>query len=171
MEVSKTPKLIVNPAVNLDDQESWERADVPVHYKRILERIIGQEQRGADADGEGQDVERYLRVDGQNYLVVPAVLELLQMLEEYAQLCQDLSSHAVEIPQRMAELLKLFNQEAQRLVLGGQLQRKTMKKLNAANLALCSQCCALVADVLPKLQTRLLNSLQAATPGPADGGA
>mmetsp|Transcript_10019 Transcript_10019/g.22476 ORF Transcript_10019/g.22476 Transcript_10019/m.22476 type:complete len:1009 (+) Transcript_10019:101-3127(+) len=154
------------------ENERWERADVPMPYKRILDKLVAQQEDAPPEVTEGQDVERYLRVDGQNYLVVPAVLELLQLLSEYAQMCRDFQSLAAEILQRMAELLKLFNQQSQKLVLGGNaVQRQIMKKVTAANLALCSQCCALVADVLPKLQARLQSMLGSGSAGGRNAGA
>merc|ERR1712137_270103 len=144
------------------EQEKWERTDVPVAYHQILERLVGKKQPALSGS---QEIERFLRVEGINFLVVPAALTLMQVLSEYVQLCQDLTSLSGEILQRMVHLLRLFNQQAQKLMLGGQsVQRQLLKRITAANLALCSQCCALVSHVLPKLQSNLLDVLR----GPKD---
>lgn len=65
-----------------------------------------------------------------------------------------------EIVQRMTNVLRLFNQKTYEFVLrAGAVQKGTLKRITAANLALSSQCCGLVAQVLPSLQANLLNIL------------
>lgn len=140
------------------EQERWERTDVPVQYKKILETdILGHPEAGEQGSEDGNPpVERYLHVEGSHYLVVPAVLTLLQLLAEYIRLCRDFSDMTAEVVQRMCQLLRLFNQRAQRLVLDGQaVHHKVLPNIKAANLALSSQCCGLMAQVLPLLQSRL----------------
>lgn len=142
------------------EQERWERTDVPVQYKIILDKLLGHEVE-VQQNEEGRDdgaapVERYLHVEGSHYLVVPAVLTLLQLLAEYINLCRDFSDMTPEVVQRMCQLLRLFNQKAHNLVLNGQaVQHKVLPNIKAANLAMSSQCCGLMAQVLPLLQTRL----------------
>ncbi|CAE8682017.1 unnamed protein product, partial [Polarella glacialis] len=116
------------------EQERWERTDVPMQYSRMLSQMLGREQppqqpsptqKDVDANGvsveaqQQQTVERYLHVDGIHFLVVPAVLTLLQLLNDYVQLCRDFGDLAAEVVQRMCMLLRNFNQRAQRLVLSG----------------------------------------------------
>ncbi|CAE7242555.1 VPS54 [Symbiodinium natans] len=147
------------------EQERWARTDVPAQYRRIVHRLLGAEDLSAE-QGEGSpeaeegltpvSVERYLHVEGTHYLVVPAVLTLVQLLGDYVGLCHDFSEMMAEVVQRMCQLLRLFNQRAQRLVLNGQaVQHKVLPKITAANLALCSQSCGVVAQLLPLLQARL----------------
>eukprot|EP00434_Breviolum_minutum_P015916 symbB.v1.2.014027.t1/scaffold994.1/size146050/3 len=142
------------------EQERWERTDVPVQYKIILDNLLGHDaevqQSGEVRDDADASVERYLHVEGSHYLVVPAVLTLLQLLADYIRLCRDFSDMTPEVVQRMCQLLRLFNSKAQRLVLNGQaVQHKVLPNIKAANLALSSQCCGLMAQILPILQTRL----------------
>ncbi|CAJ1345586.1 unnamed protein product [Effrenium voratum] len=109
----------------------------------------------ADEDAD-QPAERYLHVEGTQYQVVPAALTLLQLLADYVQLCHDFSEMTAEVVQRMCQLLRLFNHRAQRMILNGQaVQHKVLPRITAANLALSSQCCGLMAQVLPLLQTQL----------------
>lgn len=159
------------------EQERWERTDVPVQYRRIVNRLLGVDSLSApQGDGsqaeEGltpQSVERYLHVEGTHFLVVPAVLTLIQLLGDYVSLCHDFSDMMAEIVQRMCQLLRLFNMRAQKLVLNGQaVQHKVLPKITAANLALCSQCCAVVMQLLPLLQTRL-NEISRSAHGEARG--
>eukprot|EP00931_Biecheleriopsis_adriatica_P007297 TRINITY_DN1085_c0_g1_i3.p1 TRINITY_DN1085_c0_g1~~TRINITY_DN1085_c0_g1_i3.p1 ORF type:complete len:1034 (+),score=258.40 TRINITY_DN1085_c0_g1_i3:56-3157(+) len=155
------------------DQEPWDRIDVPVQYKRILARMLGQQEEqqqsqkdvdtstGVEECQSQSAVERYLHVEGQHFLVVPAVLTLLQLLGDYVQLCQDFGELAADVVQRMCMLLRSFNQRAHRLVLSGQaVSDKVLKKITAANLALSSQCCGLMAQILPLLQTHLAELTQ-----------
>eukprot|EP00435_Cladocopium_sp_Y103_P049169 s144_g14.t1 len=140
------------------EQERWERTDVPVQYKNILDKLLGHEVEVQNEEGRdaAAPVERYLHVEGSHYLVVPAVLTLLQLLAEYINLCGDFSDMTPEVVQRMCQLLRVFNREAHNLVLNGQaVQHKVLPNIKAANLALSSQCCGLMAQVLPLLQTRL----------------
>jgi len=69
------------------EQERWERTDVPVEYKAILEQVIGK-QHDSEIDTGSPDagVERYLHVEGLPFIVVPAVLTLVQLLKGYVQL-------------------------------------------------------------------------------------
>lgn len=137
------------------DQERWERTDVPSQYKVILEQLLGREQPIV-AEGTDQGVERFLHVEGVHFLVVPAALTLVQLLNEYVQLCREFDSLPEVVVQRMCGLLKLFNGRTHQLMLGGQaVQKQTLKKITASNLALCSQTCGLVAQILPILQQRL----------------
>jgi len=106
-------------------------------------------------------------VDTLNFLVVPAVLTLIQLLVDYVQLCRDFESLSAEIVQRMASLLRYFNQQTLQLILKGGRGQKYKVKITAANLALCSQSCGLMAKVLPKLQANLLEILQSGSGGGA----
>jgi len=143
------------------EQERWERTDVPAEYKHILEQLLGRQLPSQADTSEQQGVERYLHVDGLPFIVVPAVLTLVQLLNAYARLCRDFEALAGEIIQRMCNLLRLFNQKTHSLVLGGQaVQKQVLKKITASNLALCSQCCGLMAQVLPAVQANLLAILE-----------
>jgi hypothetical protein len=143
-------------------QERWERTDVPLEYKQFLEQLVGSQQQQSDLVAIGdQGNDRFLRVDSVNYLVIPAALTLVELLVEYLNLCRDFDSLGAEIVGRMIELLRLFNSETNTLILKGQaVTKQTLRKITAANLALCSQCCGLVAQVLPKVQTNVLAVLQ-----------
>mmetsp|Transcript_119860 Transcript_119860/g.208063 ORF Transcript_119860/g.208063 Transcript_119860/m.208063 type:complete len:986 (+) Transcript_119860:111-3068(+) len=149
------------------EQERWDRTDVPQPYRHKLEQLVGQDQTEADAPDQTPAVERYLRVDTLNFLVVPAVLTLIQLLVDYVQLCRDFESLSAEIVQRMASLLRYFNQQTLQLILKGGRGQKYKVKITAANLALCSQSCGLMAKVLPKLQANLLEILQSGSGGGA----
>lgn len=160
------------------EQERWDRTDVPQPYKLLLEQLVGQDQTAeADVGDQSQSghvellgVDRYLRVDTLNFLVVPAVLTLIKLLVDYVQLCGDFQSLSAEIVQRMAGLLRFFNQQTLQLILKGGRGQKYKVKITAANLALCSQTCGLMAKVLPKLQANLLDILQGGS-GSAAGSA
>merc|ERR1719272_634156 len=69
------------------EQEMWERTDVPQPYKQLLEQLVGRQALGdaspsmGDASPNAIDpagVDRSLQVDHLNFLVVPAVLTLIQ---------------------------------------------------------------------------------------------
>jgi hypothetical protein len=147
------------------EQERWERTDVPEPYKRFLEQLVGRsavqvtEVTPNVSDAAG--VDRSLQVDHLNFLVVPAGLTLIQLLGDYVQLCRDLEAMPAEILQKMAVLLREFNQKTQRLVLRGEaVQKQNLKRITASNLALCSQSCGLLATILPKMQAHLLEIFQ-----------
>merc|ERR1712137_591079 len=115
------------------EQERWERTDVPVEYKAIFEQVIGK-QHDSEIDTGSPDagVERYLHVEGLPFIVVPAVLTLVQLLKGYVQLCRDFDTLAAEIIQRMASLLREFNKKTHQLVLKGEaVQKQTLKKITA----------------------------------------
>jgi len=153
------------------EQERWERTDVPSQYKAILDKLMGKELR-LELDPADQGVERYLHVEGVHFLVVPAVLTLIQLLNDYVQLCREFESLPEVVVQRLCNLLKLFNGKMHQLVLGGQaVQRQNLKKITASNLALCSQSCGLVAQVLPNLQAHLerMFTVDPKTPGGSSG--
>jgi len=143
------------------EQERWERIDVPAPYVKILDQLLGNCQLAVASADEKQDKVSFLKVDGQNFVVVPAVLTLIQLLTDYVQVCQDLRILAVVIVEKLIHLLRLFNQQTQKLVLLGQaVQKGVRQSITAANLALCSQTCWLVAQILPKIRMRVLSVLQ-----------
>merc|ERR1712151_19337 len=109
--------------------------------------------------GGKEETERALRFQGTKFLVIPAVLTLIRLLSDYVQLCQEWSSCADAIIERMVDLLRFFNQQAYKLVLGGQAVQLKLKKINATHLALVCQCCALVEHVVPIMQEHLLEVL------------
>lgn len=149
------------------EQERWERTDVPSQYKVILDKLVGKELR-LEVNAGDQGVERYLHVEGVHFLVVPAVLTLIQLLNEYVQLCREFESLPEIVVQRLCSVLKVFNRKVHELMLGGQaVQKQILKKITASNLALCSQCCGLVAAILPSLQAHLERLLAAAGAGAA----
>jgi len=161
-------KIHLTQVTEILEQEKWERTDVPQPYVDLLEKLLGRPGAAQACVGEASatpsdptGVDRSLQVDHLNFLVVPAALTLIQLLGDYVQLCRDLEAMAAEIVQRMAHLLREFNQKTQMLVLKGQaVQKQNLKRITASNLALCSQCCGLVAMILPKLQANLLDILQ-----------
>jgi len=136
------------------EQERWDRTDVPSQYKVILEQLLGKEQ--LDIDTTEQTSIPALHVDGMRFYAVPAVLTLIQLLNEYVKLCSEFEALPEVVIQRLLGLLKLFNGRTHSLVLGAQaVSKQTLKKITASNLALCSQSCGLVAQILPSLQVHL----------------
>lgn len=162
------------------EQERWEKTDVPAPYRHMLDRLTGQALESLDGGvhNDQAGTEKNIRFDGCTFHVVPGVLTLVQVLSDYMQLCRDVDFLVGEIVQRMGQLLRLFNSQAQRQLLGGQLTKQSganKKTITAVNLALCSQCCDLVAQVLPKVQAQFLSVLSsqengAAAPDPARAG-
>lgn len=159
------------------ESERWERADVPPQYKAILNQVLDREDKdqkqwevkrcgagstlAAEADSESivkEELlaERYLQLEGVNFIVVPAVLTLLQFMAEYLQLCRAFRELALEVLQRLGALLRLFNTSSHRLVLGGQaVKLAVVSKIQAKNLALCSMCCGLVLALVTRVQGQL----------------
>mmetsp|Transcript_104382 Transcript_104382/g.290839 ORF Transcript_104382/g.290839 Transcript_104382/m.290839 type:complete len:346 (+) Transcript_104382:2632-3669(+) len=117
---------------------------------------------GDEAGGqEVQEPERCLHLRGLRFLVVPAMLSLMEMLVEYVRLCRDWGSCGPQIVWCVAQLLRHFNQQAHKLVLGGQaVHAQVLRKINATHLALCSQCCTLMEALVPGMQEFLLQILQ-----------
>jgi len=164
------------------DQEKWERVDVPVVFKReVVMRLMGQtlpdkkaEPEASETEqAENQEVERQLSIGEVNFLVVPAVLILLQDVHEYVELSVDLPSVATESAQRMIQLLKLFHRKTTELILQGAAvkTKKTITKITATILALCSQCCGLIVHILPALQTWLSKEFDSTRASKASGSA
>jgi len=71
----------------------------------------------------------------------------------------------------MVNLLRQFNKQSQRLVLGGQaVHSQVLKKINAMHIALCCQCCSFVEALLPGLQELLQPIFQEHGPEPSPSG-
>jgi len=142
-------------------QERWERVDVPYQYQAILDKMLGREKQSDSEEGVG----RYLHVDSVHFIAVPAALTLMQHLSEYVRLATMFDAMQEVVVQRMCELLYTFNRDTYACVLRRQVQPKKKdapeekKKITAANLALCSQCCDFIAQLLPPLQAHLRTRL------------
>jgi len=148
------------------ERERWERADVPSAQRQHLARVLGRERwpEGQDDAAEGQEPERFLRLQGAKYLAVPAVLVLMPLLAAYLELAQEWPCCSLEVSWCVVQLLRHFNQQAHKLVLGGQaVHTQILKKINATHLALCCQCCTLVEAFVPLLQEVLMQILQEAS--------
>jgi len=149
------------------EHERWERTDVPGEYRNILSQLLGRQQLLSSQDEvmTKKADHLYLHVEGLVFIVVPAALALVQVLNSYVKLCSEIDSLAAEVIQRMGNLLRLFNTKMCQLVLQGQaVKKETLKKVTASNLALSSQCCGLVTAILPRLQENLQTILQREKP-------
>ena len=94
--------------------------------------------------------------------IVPAVLCLLQAVSAYLDLASQLPSAALDISERLLQLLSAFNSKVHALILGaGALKSAGLKTITTTHLALCAQCIGFVLTQLPAIAVRL------ATPTPA----
>jgi len=101
--------------------------------------------------------------------VVPVVLTLIHLLAQYVRLCREWGSSGPQIVWCAAQLLRHFNQQTQRLVLGGQaVHSQTLKKINATHLALCCQCCSLLEALVSGMTEQLLRILEEGCPSARD---
>lgn len=138
------------------EQERWERTDIPSQYRGVMDQLMGIDIRRPAEDPTDPPTERYLAVEGAHFFVVPAVLTLLQLINDYVQMVREFDAMPEVIVQRLVNLLRCFKGNIHQLVLGGKaVQNQTLRRITASNLALSSQCCGLVSHLLPGLQLRL----------------
>jgi len=109
---------------------------------------------------DNSEAERSLRMNGVKFLAIPAILALIRVLAGYVSLIHDWNDCAEDIVGFVAMLLRHFNQQSYKLVLGGHAVQLQLKKINATHLALCCQCCAIVEHIVPSLQENLCQILQ-----------
>ena len=99
-------------------------------------------------------------VDGRKYHVVWSCLLLLEIAIQFLTCATHFPTLAKEVLLRIAELLRLFNTRANKLVLGADAMRLTrLKRITAKHLALCSQCLSLVIAELPHIRAAVANHL------------
>jgi hypothetical protein len=79
-------------------------------------------------DPKHLEMERCLKVERLNFLMVPSTLVLMQIASEYLMLCRCVPSVAVEAVQRLSHLFRLFNRQMQQLVLQGEARTNGVLK-------------------------------------------
>lgn len=136
-------------------------SDASQEHHQLIAEVAGLGPRSEVVPGDGQEPDRCLRVQGVRFPVVPVVLALLRQLADYVGLCQEWDSCGPELARYLGMLLRHFNQQMHKLVLGGQaVQLQTLKKINATHLALCCQCCSLLEALIPGMQDLLVEVLR-----------
>lgn len=147
------------------ESDRWELIEVRDTHTRLLVELLGenaaQSQEQQSQPQKEVEQRHSLMLQGAQFIVVPAVLKLLELVVEYWQLCQEWITCRPEVLWCMVQLFRHFNQCAHRMVLGGRaVQLQTLRKINAMHLALCCQCCGFLEALIPGIQDMLLRTLR-----------
>lgn len=122
---------------------------------------------GLDVLGRDGQVNSYLVLSGERFVVVGTVLMLLPILVDYCNLGEQLPckpGSVFEVIDRVAELLNTFNSRTCQLVLGAEARRwADLQTISARNLALAFRSLQLVVQCFPILRLRLENLTKSCT--------
>ncbi|KAL6076905.1 Vacuolar protein sorting-associated protein 54, variant 4 [Balamuthia mandrillaris] len=101
-----------------------------------------------------------LQLGERRYTLVNAALMLLKTVWEYMACLDELPVLSMDLLQKLASLLQMFNSRTCGLVLGaGAMQVAQLKSITAKHLALSAECIALEMNLIPYLKERLRDSL------------
>ena len=91
---------------------------------------------------------KQLRINKQAFLIVPAGLPIVQLVNECLSLGLTVPGVAVECLSRISSIVRTINGTCRELVLEGQMTVKQKKVINATNLALASQLAGMLAQLV-----------------------
>ncbi|GAA5800869.1 hypothetical protein HPULCUR_006308 [Helicostylum pulchrum] len=148
----------VKQEAQLIENEQWAASEVPSDFQLIVDRICDG-RISCFIDGtlqsqhDGEKSTKHLVINGHSYYVVGCTLLILKMFEDYLKCVLNLDNMAVEIMQKLVELLKLFNSRVCQVILGaGAMRSAGLKNITAKHLALASQSLGVMIALIPKLK-------------------
>lgn len=153
MERSKQLSMLV-------ENEQWVAADVLDDFQNIFSQILRAESNtGSVFDSEEKKIHA-LNIGGVDYHVPFSALMLGKMINEYLSCLESIPNIAVEVCQKLSELLKSFNQRVYQMILeAGAVQSAGLKNINAKHLSICSQCISAAIMIFPPIRSAILSKL------------
>ncbi|KAI1292436.1 ribosomal 40S subunit protein S1B [Mortierella claussenii] len=110
----------------------------------------------SDKEGTKMDAPaptRVLSIGDEVFFVVGCSLVLLDIVAEYLDILNNISSLTTDVMQRIIELLKLFNSRTCQVILGaGAMRSAGLKNITAKHLALASQSLSVFATLIPYIK-------------------
>eukprot|EP01137_Pigoraptor_chileana_P027862 Opistho-2@11006 len=143
-------------------EERWVQSEVASELQAIVLRPLELIPDGiaASAGLLSGSVDRTdagtLRIQGRDYRVAGCALMFLKMVTEYCECAAGIPALAVDVMSRLCLLLKLFNTETCKLILGGGVGLKT---ITAKHLALTVQTLSAVVAQIPVVRALLSSQL------------
>ncbi|ORE06130.1 Vps54-domain-containing protein [Rhizopus microsporus var. microsporus] len=146
----------VKQETQLIENEQWAVSEVPFEFQTIVNQLCeGNVAHLVDETGEDKQEKsskKHLVIDGQSFYVVGCTLLILKMFQDYTKCVYNLENIAIDIVQKLIELLKLFNSRVCQVILGaGAMQSAGLKNITAKHLALASQSIGVMIVLIPKL--------------------
>lgn len=145
------------------ENEQWKQADVPMEFQELVNNIVSSGSITSiknPVEKVRKEPQPYLVVNGENFAVCGTALMLLKMIIEYCQCAEDLAMLALDLANRLVDLLKAFNSRTCQLVLGaGALQLVGLKTITTKHLALTSRCLQLIVYFIPYVKNHFQNKI------------
>jgi len=139
-------------------EEKWDAILVKLENLQALSTIL--ECTPPTPRVEDYEV-KSLQVDDKQYFVVASSLHMVRILKDYIEFVRGLPQMAMEVMQRLNNLLKMFNKQVFSLILGGGAAHQgILKKITAMNLSLCSQTCSFLSVLIPKVKSQVTRLYQ-----------
>eukprot|EP00047_Mylnosiga_fluctuans_P018585 m.72626 g.72626 ORF g.72626 m.72626 type:complete len:1016 (+) comp7690_c0_seq1:32-3079(+) len=136
--------------------ENWSQVDVPSECQVQVD-ILFRWTAGRATNGASQ---RQLFIGSAGFCAVGVLLMYVKMVAEYCKCAQDMPVLAADLYTRLADVLRTFNSQCNRLVLRAEaLQVVGLRTITAKHLCLCAQALGIVLALLPALQTRFKDLL------------
>ncbi|EDV24143.1 uncharacterized protein TRIADDRAFT_27025, partial [Trichoplax adhaerens] len=143
------------------DNEQWKQADVPPEFQALVDELDKDGIAGAIQKISRQNVStpsdsplKVLVIKGEKYAVIGTLLILLKMAIEYCECINDVPMLTLDMINKVAEILKLFNSRTCQLVLGaGALQVVGLRTITSKHLALAYRCLQVMTIYIPQIKT------------------
>ncbi|KNE68768.1 hypothetical protein AMAG_13408 [Allomyces macrogynus ATCC 38327] len=167
----------------LIENENWGQSDVLIDFQVLADAIVDAHPASpnsagvatatassrrkrmlhSDSNGSLQSLtanNKYLFVGDDQFPVASVVLMLGKMLSEYLQCLDTIPALAMDVHQKVTELLKLFNKRACDMILGaGAVQSAGLKSITAKHLAITAQSLAAVMALIPHLRRAIAHAM------------
>lgn len=152
------------------DIEQWKSIDsISFEFRDVINQItergvkFHEIQRNKQVNGTEQNKKiPFLLIKQEKFVVVIAVIRLVNMMIEYCQCAYEIKTLSPDLLTRLLDLLKQFNARTSQLVLGaGALQVAGLKTITARNLIISSRSLKLVMTLIPFIKSHFQSILPA----------
>ncbi|PWN92856.1 hypothetical protein FA10DRAFT_263598 [Acaromyces ingoldii] len=163
----------IEGAAKAVEEEMWGQAEVSAKQQEEIRIIVESatvdpqellipieeiQKLNSPSNGENEQLNedqqdglaKTLEIEGKQYFVVGASLQVLKLLSEYLRVVINLPLLTTEVMGRVVEFLKQFNSRTCQVVLGaGAMRSAGLKNITAKHLALASQSLSIMISLIP----------------------
>ena len=144
--------------------EQWKSVDpVLSDFQDIFDQIIEKKVKFNEIKKSKRietESQKYLQVNGENFVIVLSIRTLVMMIIEYCQCATEILFLSPDLLTRLLDLLQYFNTRTCQLVLyGGATNEAGLKSITARNLFISWRCLHLVLIILPFIEQHFFDIL------------
>ncbi|CAG0901133.1 unnamed protein product [Darwinula stevensoni] len=140
------------------NNEKWQPVEVPAQLQEAVDAIVRRDSFAADENSRTESTPKSLRVAGEEFLAVGAVLLLVKTMSTfsaYAELYHFLTPH---LHSRLVDLLQFYDFRVRSLLLGAEARKCAgLRIITVRHLALGLRSLQLIRRLIPSFHSRFLS--------------